>query len=79
MPKPSIRTLILLRKERDRIEADLRENDRKVAVETPAAIAQLKIGPGEEIVIKFAGESWRIIRNRDDGLRVIRLELDEDI
>ena len=37
MPKPSIRTLILLRKERDRIEADLRENDRKVAVETPAA------------------------------------------
>jgi len=78
MPKQAVRTLIQLRRDLDRLEADLAENRRATGVASVTAITQLGITPGEERLVRFAGDTWRI-RREIDGLRVIPQALDEDI
>ena len=78
MPKPAVRTLILLRKRLDAIEADLAENRRETEVESKNVTVQLGLAVGDERVVKFAGENWRVVR-ATDIVRVLPLNVDEDI
>ena len=78
MAKQAVRTLIQLRRELERLESDLAENRRQVGVVSVTAITQLGSKQGEERIVRFAGDTWRI-RHEIDGLRVIPQVLDDDI
>jgi len=76
--KPAVRTLITLRKQLDALEADVVENRRRAGVASADAIGQLGVGVGDERLVKFAGETWRLHRDID-GVKVLALTIDEDI
>lgn len=78
MPKQAVRTLIQLRKQLNTLEANLAENRRETGVASTQAISQLGIGSGEERIVKFQGENWRVIRTIS-GLEVLPMTVDEDI
>lgn len=78
MPKQAVRTLIQLRKQLNTLEANLAENRRETGVASTQAISQLGISPGEERLVKYQGESWRVIRTLG-GLEVLPITVDEDI
>ena len=78
MPKPAVRTLIQLRRQLDRIEADLAEDRRETGLASTLAIAQLNMGQGEERIVKFAGENWKVLR-KIDGVDVHAQVVDENI
>ena len=78
MPKQAVRALIQLRKRLDNIEADLATNRQDTVAASAAAITQLGLAVGDERIVKFSGENWRVVR--DPGLvRVLPLVVDEDI
>lgn len=78
MPKQAVRTLIQLRKSLDTIEADLAENRRQTDVASVTAVAQLGSTVGDERLVKFAGETWRVV-HRIDGLHILPQVVDDDI
>jgi hypothetical protein len=78
MPKQAVRTLIQLRKSLDTLEADLAENRRQTGVASVTAVAQLGSNVGDERLVKFAGETWRVV-HRIDGLHVLPQAVDDDI
>lgn len=79
MPKPAVRELIKLRRELDKLEADVIENQRQVLVTSPDAITELGTQVGEERLVKAAGETWRLRHEPNGTVRVIPQLLDEDV
>ena len=78
MPKQAVRTLIQLRKRLDNIEADLATNRQDTMASSAAAITQLGLSVGQEKIVKFSGEHWRVLI--EQGIvRVLPLVIDEDI
>ena len=78
MPKPAVRSLIQLRRRLDDIEADLATNRQDTVAASATAIAQLNLAIGEERIVKFSGENWRVVRD-PSIVRVLPLVVDEDI
>lgn len=78
MPKLAVRTLIQLRRSLDAIEANLVDNRQRTVVASKDAIPQLNMAVGDERIVKFAGENWKV-RREIEGFRVIALTVDEDI
>ena len=78
MPKQAVRTLIQLRKQLSNLEADIASNRQDTVAASAAAISQLGLSVGQEKIVKFSGEHWRVLV--EQGIvRVLPLVVDEDI